>query len=153
MPGPQLPRDLLSAHLCMKNRLRYLMKKKNSEEDFYTITDDNLYYQWQAVEFFKKRNIPYCFTKNENHSFIAIANNNKYVINKECGYWCLILWNGKTEPVWVNTADIFMYDSYFIKRKANQVFFLGSNFTYVSQYLKSSPVAFISRPQYFAMSR
>jgi hypothetical protein len=91
------------------------MKIENSEEDFFTISDDNLYYQWQAVEFLKKRNIPYCFTKNESHTFITTTKNRKYVMNKECGYWCLILWNGKIEPVWVNTADIFIYDPYLKK--------------------------------------
>jgi hypothetical protein len=76
------------------------MKIENSEEDF---------------EFLKKRNIPYCFTKNESHTFITTTKNRKYVMNKECGYWCLILWNGKIEPVWVNTADIFIYDPYLKK--------------------------------------
>jgi hypothetical protein len=88
------------------------MKKANSEEDFFTITDDNLYYNAQAIEFLKQRDIPYCFTTEEGHEFVT-PDNKTYSVNKECSHWCLIIWNGKAEPLSVIAIDLFMYESYF----------------------------------------
>jgi hypothetical protein len=88
------------------------MKKDNSEEDFFAIADDNIYFNSQAMEFLKQRNIPYCFTTDESHKFIT-SDNKRYSMNKECSYWCLILWNGKSEPVSASAIDMFMYESYF----------------------------------------
>ncbi len=87
------------------------MQKENSEDDYNTIVDDNLYYKWHAVEYLKERNFPYCVTENEEHTFMT-KNKKKYVMNKECRYWCLILWNGNEEPIWADTAGVFAYESY-----------------------------------------
>jgi len=89
-----------------------LMKRENGEDDFYTIADDSLYYKWEAVEFLKKRNVPYCFTRNEGHEFTGKGNIRKYSIKRKCADWCLILWNGRNEPVWVSAVDIIIYDNY-----------------------------------------
>jgi hypothetical protein len=90
------------------------MRQENSEseEDFYTITDDVMYYNAQAMNFLKQRDIPYCFTTDEAHEFVT-PDKKTFSMNKECSYWCLIVWNGKDEPLSVLAIDLFMYESYF----------------------------------------
>lgn len=85
--------------------------KKESGEDFDTIADDAMYYQWQATEFLEKMKFPYCFTENENHVFKA-GQNKEYSVNEKCEGWCLVLWNGKDKPISSYAIDISMQEEY-----------------------------------------
>jgi hypothetical protein len=92
-----------------------LMKKEDGD-GFYTIADDAMYYQAQAIEYLKKKRFPYCFTENEKHEFIS-EKKKRFVMDKKCEGWCLILWNGKDEPVRTYTVDIAMHEAYLKKAK------------------------------------
>lgn len=85
--------------------------KRGGEEAFYTIADDAMYYQAQALEYLEKMRYPYCFTKEEKHVF-KTDDNRQYAVNQKCGAWCLILWDGKGEPVFTYTADISSHEAY-----------------------------------------
>lgn len=87
------------------------MKEEHGQEDFYVIADDSLYYQWQATEFFEKKKFHFCFTENEKHSFL-FDNKPKLTLNVDCQGWCLILWNGRDEPISTTAVDLFMHESY-----------------------------------------
>jgi hypothetical protein len=90
--------------------------KREGEEGFYTIADDAMYYQAQAMEFLEKMKFPYCFTENEKHVF-KTDGNKQYAVNEKCEAWCLILWNGKDKPVSTYTIDISMQESYLKRAK------------------------------------
>jgi hypothetical protein len=90
---------------------REALKKERGEEDFDTIADDIMWYDWRATEFLSKRDIPFCFTTEEHHEFITV-DDKRYSVDKECRYWCLLLWNGKDEPVYTDSIDIDMYEDY-----------------------------------------
>ncbi len=92
-----------------------LMKKEDGD-GFYTIADDAMYYQSQAIEYLGKMRFPYCFTENEKHEFI-IEKKKRYVVSEKCEGWCLILWNGKDEPVRTYTVDIAMQEEYLKRAK------------------------------------
>jgi hypothetical protein len=87
------------------------MKKDNGEEDFYTIADDNVYFNSQASDYLKEKNVASCHTENEKHAFIT-KDNKRYELDKACSYWCLIIWNGRDKPIYASPVDIFMYESY-----------------------------------------
>jgi hypothetical protein len=91
------------------------MKKEYGEEDFDTVADDAMYYSWQATEFLNGLNIPTCSTKDESHLFVT-KDGREYRMDRACDGWCLILWNGKEEPVYADMAEIFTYEPY-LKRK------------------------------------
>lgn len=92
--------------------------KKEDGEAFYTIADDAMYYQSQAIEYLEKMHIPFCFSENENHTFKKDGSTS-YSVNQKCEGWCLILWNGKEKPVWTNAVDITMQEAY-LKRAGSK---------------------------------
>ncbi len=85
--------------------------KKKDEMGFYTIADDAMFYQAQAIEFLEKIKFPYCFTENEEHEF-RTQDNKQYAVKEKCEGWCLILWNGKDNPVSTYTVDISIHEPY-----------------------------------------
>jgi len=86
-------------------------QKKSLGDDFYVVADDQLYYQWNAEETFKENNFPHCFTKLKKHKFKMIDGTKK-VIDSKCAGWCLVLWNGKDEPIKTGAVELFMYYQY-----------------------------------------
>jgi hypothetical protein len=90
---------------------REAMRKEHSAEELSTIFDDSMWYDYQASLFLEKRGIPVCSTTEERHEFVT-ADGKKYSIDEECRYWCLVLWNGRDEPVSIYSIDIDMYEDY-----------------------------------------
>jgi|GEM_PF-3081431 len=90
---------------------REAMKKKYSAEDMETIYDDSMWYDYEANKFLHKLGIPTCSTTEDRHEFAA-KDGKKFSLDAKCSYWCLIIWNGKEEPMLIDSIDIDLYEDY-----------------------------------------
>lgn len=87
------------------------------EEDFYTIADDNNYYESEARDFLEKKNIKVVYPKTQYLKF-KTATGKEYTFDtksKASRGWLTILFNPQKEsPIIVSLAAIdFEFDSYF----------------------------------------
>ncbi len=57
--------------------------KQETGEDFYVIADDAMCYQWQAMELLEKMKFPFCFTEEENHTFLIKEKSKKFSLNEK----------------------------------------------------------------------
>lgn len=83
------------------------MKQEYGEEDFYTIADDNLYYDYEAYEFLKEKEFEYKSTDKRFVKLIKESGKEIFVdTHKYDENWGVIIFNGKDEPIVVPSMEI-----------------------------------------------
>ena len=84
------------------------LRSTNSEEDFYTIADDNLYYMSGATEYLEKKSIKLFYTEKRILEFYK-TNHNRVVINLDSinPLWGVYLFDPSKDPL---NADIMVID-------------------------------------------
>jgi hypothetical protein len=93
--------------------------KKNDEHGFYTVADDNSYYESIAREFLKKSNIKTVYTNKRYINFIRDnpdSGNQIFIDTMAIGKdeWGVLLFDGKKEPIRGDMVNIQPdYDKYF----------------------------------------
>lgn len=93
------------------------MKSELGEEDFYTVADDNNYYESEARDFLEQKNIKVVYPKTQYLKF-KTATGKEYTFDtksKASRGWLTVLFNPKKEsPIIVSLADIDLeFESYF----------------------------------------
>ena len=95
------------------------MKKDFGEEDFYTIADDNIYFESEADEFLEQKKVKVVYPNTRYLKFIS-ATSKEFCIDtksKSKPGWFTILFDPNREsPILVHPIDIVEdYERYFVE--------------------------------------
>lgn len=116
-----------------KEKIGLLQEKYG--DGYNDLVSDAIFYRAKEVDFLEARNFPYCYSKNEAHLFALQGRNVSYT--KLCDGWCMIYWDGKTDPVWnpenLSSQKLFSDQPYLVLKpgsSANDFKFLSDGSVY-----------------------
>lgn len=92
------------------------LKKENSEDDYNTIVDDNLYYMSTSIEYLDSVKVKRVERQSEGSVTFKTTKGVVYKFNVDSLYWGILLFNGREKPIESDMTYINQdYESYMKK--------------------------------------